>query len=460
MRSFLQLPIDLHENLGDFLEHDDLCQLSKTSRGVRALYRPVLETYLQLDGSLELLGFLAHHLPTNKGSRTGHVSLSGSARNGASERLGRIRHIILYEPGVVWRGAQQEEVERLFAQIDPNAVSEAAGGPIGAVLALCPNAKTLMVLQTPLALMPSLASVMVAKTPRLRSLTYRSPHVDAEAVATAVAGLRYLHTLDVSGVRTCRCRGEAARRNGVRALAASLRQSGSLRRLVFTACRALSTDRGALLSLIASDDDGFGVTRGERTILRLSSLELRRSPVKGPALAALLRSQACRELQHIFVGGCKRIRGRHFGPPQQSNGCSTDGGDRAASALAVNELSIDGRLLSTDLNVTALKHLRRLRIYAPRPHELRILLRIVEEGNMPLLSELILLPCDGDVDGWLAKEACPEADSIRSMLAEGLRRYCQQHATIRVGDSLWWRVRTEKGEMVEGRGRVDDPLWD
>ncbi|EPQ28025.1 uncharacterized protein PFL1_04352 [Pseudozyma flocculosa PF-1] len=303
MVCFQSLPVELHKTFCDFLDRDDLSSLARTNRCLRALYTPAFKTHLRLDGSEELLRFLAHHLSpshpeagasdddkpaTPLGYQASRI-FERRPQRVSDQCLDDIRHIVLYEPGVVWRGPQEKRVSELFSRIDRHAISENAGGPIGAILALCPNTVTLSVLQTPLAMMPSLAAAVVANTPRLRALTIHSPHVDADALATVVGGLRHLDKLDVSGVKTCGCRGEEGQRAGVHALAAALRRSRSLRRLVLTACKALSTDNGALLALLAQAPGKGQEGRETGSSLRLSSLEIRRSPPRLPPAPASLR---------------------------------------------------------------------------------------------------------------------------------------------------------------------------
>ena len=50
-----------------------------------------------------------------------------------------VRHVELYEVGVIWRGQHEVRISNLLTELGARTLSEANGGPIGAVLALLPN---------------------------------------------------------------------------------------------------------------------------------------------------------------------------------------------------------------------------------------------------------------------------------------------------------------------------------
>lgn len=153
--------------------------------------------------------------------------------------------------------------------------------------------------------------------------------------------------------------------------------------------------------------------------LRLTSFEVRRCGVKGLALCDFLASPACEELQHLFIGGCKRVRASHLevAPTSFARGDRSKSDYGKKQPLGANldpapgkalptgstrplELELDGRLLSTALLKRLGLRIVHLRIFEPAAVHLDLLIKALEKRRLPNLSELVVLPAEIDLDGW------------------------------------------------------------
>ena len=266
--------------------------------------------------------------------------------------------------------------------------------------------------------MSGLADKMVERVPQLRSLTFHSPHIDSGALATVIEGLPHLHTLDVSGVRTCACRGKIGQLQGMLELTYALRSASELGRLVMTSSRVFAVQNGEFLEALAL----------EGSELRLKSLELRRSPVRGQALARFLQSPVCKGLSHLFVGGCKRVRSRHLSHLPEAG-----------------EIELDGSLLSPE---ALPRSTSRLRIYEPGATTLANLSDVIRKGRLPHLEQVTLLPRRDAAAAWLDRDPIP--------LEVTLEKHGRPGAAVVVGDSQWWRVRREEIKTQSWNRAKDD----
>lgn len=182
-----------------------------------------------------------------------------------------------------------------------------------------------------------------------------------------------------------------------------------LRRLVFTASIVAGTGEGIVFHHLALS----------RT--SLESLELRRSPVPGKALATFLASPAAGSLQHLFLGGLKRVKATDLVP-------SASKVPAFVTSTEALDLQLDGRLCSIALFKALGHRIVELRIFEPDFAQLLEALPL-----LPRLRNLIVCPREGQ-----------DALTLAATL-EQLGAVCA--ARVSVGDDEWRAIEEEKAEM-------------
>lgn len=359
-------------------------------------------------------------------------------------------------------------------------------------LSVCPNLHALQVYQSSVALSPSAAYTISLRTPRLKSLTFRSPHCDAASLAGLVRRLDLLHTLDVSSVKTCPCRGHAGLVHGAIELGLALRTHPKLHRVVFNSCKVLGVDDGLLLRVLSGEDRytcehkealrnrlreqhhqhyhpdhhfdhhnlaSPSLMSPEGPSLRLRSIEFRRSPLHGRALLRYLRSAPAAQLNHLFIGGCKHVRPGHLILATQAV-CPHSGLTSSTEPL---QLEVDGRLLSKEMLRNLSHRITLLRVFEPADEHLKIIAHVLRSGGLDRLTEIVILPKEEDLPRW-----SPLSHNLASLLDDAeipassppptgdLRRYMQSQLALlghrrpvdlTVGDEAWHAMQQCKLEL-------------
>lgn len=257
-------------------------------------------------------------------------------------------------------------------------------------------------------------------------------------------------------------------------LASALSRARSLKRLVFTACKVLGVDNSTLFTRLgkASRDDNAICSHGspirDRSSaggdglvgssvpfgLKLSSLEIRRSPVSGKSLAYFLSSPCCKNLSHLFVGGCKQVGATHLIEAFSNHSSS--------SSL---DLELDGNLISEKLLSRVGSRLSNLRIFEPNQACLEILNRALRKGNLSRLLLLTIIPREEDIPkfypsisvsyctcGHGKQESNPDSTQVKSKSPNDLIEFLKllkemcPKTEVKIGDEVWMRMRESIAE--------------
>lgn len=403
----------------------------------------------------------------------------------------QIKHLELVEPGPIRGVGPNDEVRltKLLRKLESFADSN-NGGMIASATSLCPNLKvslgirevvakdatwdwltdqsfdlsscvhylmlsllqSLTVLQTPLPFTLALAASLISSCPNLKHLTYRTPHLDASALALAICNLRELTSFDVSGVRSCWCRGAVGRTQGMMELASALSRARNLKRMVFTACKVFSVDNSALLfKLGKASREGTAIcSHGHAQVgvdfgMSLSSLEIRRSPVSGKSLAFFLSSPSCQDLKHLFIGGCAKVGQSHLIQAFKSNLSSTP-----------LDLEIDGYLVSNDLLKMIGSRLSNLRLFEPNLACLDFLTKALVDGTLSNLLRLTIIPSEDTISEWICNQdltqeqystslkSSTQSSRLDSLTITRFIKLLKERnpvAEVRIGDGPWMRMR-------------------
>jgi hypothetical protein len=415
--------------IADQLCADSLLQLSLACHQAKDVYAKPLASCATLCGAEQILRFIqgcssqvdvSQRAPCCSSGHPLPRKPTGDVR-AAKSRAEAIRDLVLYEPGTL-HGSETSELLRLLHALeeDRGPVDVAAtGGLLGTVVRLCPNLRALNVAQSSLPFSAPLAVALCSWATNLRHLTFKTKHCDVDSVALVLDSLP-LRSLDVSGLRTCPCRGTTGVSKAASDLGDAIARAPELRRLVLASSRATAVAGGSLFTRMA---------RSSNTVLE--SLEIRRSPVSGPALGAFLASPAASRLSHLFLGGLKRVYARHLSEAlEAAHGAQSS----IVSSHAALELELDGRLFSQDLLRMLGHRISRLRVFEPSVRCLELVMDAQQQGRLPRLAHVTLLPREGH------EARCRQA--LQAFEHAGVAR-------AELGDEAWTAVQAEKQQMRE-----------
>ncbi|CAO1613886.1 unnamed protein product [Sympodiomycopsis kandeliae] len=450
--AFLDLPIELHLYLAHFLSADSLFALAAANRKANVLYRDNASARVRLDGVQELAGFQDRLTPRSKRSSCMSVNSQPSKR-----QRHQIREMEMYD--------LKPSDNRGYSDFDDmeHSNSPERATMIGKTLSVCPKLTTLRILQSSLPLSPIVAHAIAASVPHLQSLTFQSPHCDANSLAMLLRELGSLHTLDVSSVKTCSCRGSKGQTEGVVDFAVALSSHKRLRRVVFNSCKALGWDNGLLLRVLSGEE--HQVCEQHRIRLRhehqvLELLKQYRSAYRQihhqpSSDQSQTQSQSPHHHHHHHnhhhkssfpkqqhregcdgkpVRGALRLKSIEFrrsplhgralmrylrSEPASSlthlfvGGCKQvrpghlvlatqcpDHHHGICSSREALHLEVDGRLLSKELLRNLSHRITTLRIFEPSELQISLLVHVLRTGGLQRLANLIILPSEEDVARW------------------------------------------------------------
>lgn len=344
---------------------------------------------------------------------------------------------------------------------------------IGAIISICPNLEVLKVTNTTIPVTSRLTRHLRDWCTKLREFTYLGKACDTSAMAYLVQDVIELEALHVSSVKTCECQGEEAAEEAVELLGKALRDHLGLKRLAFTACRALKVRNGRLLELLGARINA-NCQAPKYGDLKLESLEFHRCPVPGSALSFYLSTPPAAHLKHLYIGGCKSVKADDLAEAVEKD---TEGLVKSDEPL---ELEIDASLMSKRL-FQALKHrITRLRIFEPTFGQYCILTSSIERRFLPRLASLTILPAQGDLAMWDVRgirfngtrfirssiwspkqlmeyaranltpgeeDWCPRWGHLKYGIEKWLE-YVGSHAEFSVGDQAWQEMRENRARLA------------
>ncbi|PWN19039.1 hypothetical protein BCV69DRAFT_58936 [Microstroma glucosiphilum] len=330
------------------------------------------------------------------------------------------------------------------------------GNLIGATVSICPNLEVLKVTNTAIPVTEGLAHHLRDWCVKLREFTYLGKAFDTTAMATLLLDLDTLETLHVSGLKTCECQGEEAFKRAIEKLGKALRGHQKLTNLSFTACRALRIENGRLLNILGApileeDEEMTDAAAPASTEalkygdLKLNSLEFRRCPVPGQALAIYLSSPPAAHLKHLYIGGCKSVKARDL-----SEAVVKDAEGLIASDEPL-EVEIDGYLMSKNFFKGLQHRITRLRIFEPNYAQYCTLTSSIEKGYLPRLTSIVILPAQEDLALWGVRYL--RFNGTRFVYSsvwspDHLARYARKHMGVEEGEEAAFHPRW--GHLKEG----------
>ncbi|PWN27343.1 hypothetical protein BDZ90DRAFT_176030 [Jaminaea rosea] len=459
--SFLDLPPEVHSHVSHFLHPRQLAPICLASRACFANYSRTLDTHLCLDGAFEAsryfqkhreharkLHFCSHGHPIKPQSP---VDCSPPPKRPLPDKLDSISSLELYDVGPIYDDVHP------FSPPHIAAATTYPGHLIGATLSLfSPTAlRTLLVHQSPFPLNATLAYAISEWAPRLTRLSFRAHCVDASSLGRLVETLIELEDLEVGSVKTCWCRGHEGRAEGAKDLAGAIAAAKGLKRLTMHSSNVLTVESGVFFDVLAGrhkksscpahGDDGAASTSDSSG---LKSLELRRSPVPGRALARYLASPAAGSLQRLFIGGCKDVRAGHLAsalaPHNAPERCAFTSSDGPL------HLEVDGRLISSDVLAAIGHRIVFLRLYQPDAVHCKLVGEAAQKGQLSRCSHIVVVPSGDD-----------EEEDVVGIRADWTSSLQGTDVDVSVGDEAWRSMRRDLDERrawAEAIARGDDRL--
>lgn len=505
------MPYELHQHIASLLHPATLSDLCLASRKAYDLYSDARDARVSIDGTLEAERFFkanrrtldatlrrenrcihgqhGRSIKTVAGSDVAQDQQNKARISNRGPRGLRIHQLKLFDVRpfqsevvngeVVFRNIPFIPVSLIHDDLKRATCPDLATLPrnlVEAAISVCPNLRELSTLQSVVPLDEHLARLMSLRTPRLRSLTFQSWQADTAATAILLRGLPNLEMLHVMSMKTCPCRGPKATREAALEVGLAIRNHPKLKKVVFNGCKALKVEKGLLMRVLAGlehrkDCRNAGHHHGHhqgndsyqqvssstmepdspstpvQAFTGLISLELRRCPLPGDCLLSYLVSPFASHLDHLFIGGCRKVHADDLkeatssGSPSRAGQAAKKPVGIVASRRGLN-LEIDGRLLSKELLENLDHRLTTLRIFEPNQRHLQILVAAIsQKERLGRLESLTILPLETEVDGYVEPKG-----QFRQLLLDGFVAG-GKHVDLRIGDESWWQVKEWKQSM-------------
>lgn len=436
-------------HIASYLHPRQLPPLCLTSRFCYAAYFRPLESHLCLDGSAEAscffhrheqharkVHFCSHGHPITAGPSSSSGSSSASSSSEPPHPLSKLQTLELYDVGLLLDDSHPFSPP--YTATNNATACSYPGHLIGATLSVAPpTLRNLIVHQSPLPLNATLAYVISAWAPHLAKLSFRAHCVDASSLGRLVETLKGLEELEVGSVKTCWCRGQTGRIEGAKDLAGALAAAPALKRLTLHSSNALAVGGGIFFDVLAGNGKEHchkscagnnGSASSAAPTTQLTSLEIRRCPVRGSAIARYLSSPAAASLQRLFIGGCKGVRAGHLASALSPAPCAFITSRQPLS------LELDGRLLSNEL-LTALAHrVVFLRLHDPEDKHCEMVRKAAQAGQLAKCGEIVVIPGD-DAD----------EDQLRASWTSAVKG---TRIDLTVGDEAWRSMRKDQEERA------------